>query len=197
MRSARRSDRVCLECRHPQNRDRVGRTARHVLDERRLERGVRELVHAQRAHERVTTDRIDPAAPARDDARLRSTEQLVAAEAHHVRARLEHLLNAWFGVQRSGRIRRGKTAAEVFDERQLEPVRQRREVGERCSLDEPFDAEVGRMHAQDCRGAVADRQCVVVQSRPVRRAHFAKLRARLRHHIRHAEAAADLDELGP
>ena len=71
----------------------------------------------------------------------------------------------------------------------------RREVGERSALDEPLDAEVGWMDAQNGRGAVADRQCVVVQSRPVCRAHFAQPRARLRHHIRHPEAAADLDQL--
>ena len=43
--------------------------------------------------------------------------------------------------------------------------------------------------------SLADRALVVGQPRAVRRADLDQPRARLRDHVRHAEAAADLDEL--
>ena len=51
------------------------------------------------------------------------------------------------------------------------------------------------MHAQDERRPVGDRGRVVGHARPVGRAHLAQPRARLRHDVRHAESAADLDQL--
>src|SRR5262249_59021501 len=57
-----------------------------VLLERRFERRIRQLVDAQRAHERVATDAIQRVVASGDDARLRTAEQLVAAAADDVRA---------------------------------------------------------------------------------------------------------------
>ena len=51
------------------------------------------------------------------------------------------------------------------------------------------------MHAQDERRPVADRRGVVGGAGPVRRADLAQHGARLRHHVGHAEAAADLHQL--
>ena len=57
-----------------------------ILRQRRLERGVGHLVHAQRAHQRMRADPIDQRRAADDDPGLRSAEELVAAEAAHVDA---------------------------------------------------------------------------------------------------------------
>jgi hypothetical protein len=48
--------------------------------------------------------------------------------------------------------------------------------------------------AQDERGALGDSGAVVGGAGLVRRPHLAQRRARLRHHIGHAEATADLDQ---
>ena len=69
------------------------------------------------------------------------------------------------------------------------------EIRQRRTFGEPFDAEIRRMDAQDQRGAFADRRRIVCAARLVRRAHLAQDRARLRHDVRDAEAAADLDQL--
>ena len=51
------------------------------------------------------------------------------------------------------------------------------------------------MDAEDQRRAVANRRRIIRRACLVGRPHLAQGRARLRHHIRDAEAAADLDQL--
>ena len=72
---------------------------------------------------------------------------------------------------------------------------ERDQLVERRPLGEAFDAEVRRVHAQERRRPIADRRRIVGGAGPVGRADLAQDRARLRHDVRHAEAAADLDQL--
>ena len=70
---------------HAQCGNFVERAAK-VCVERDFESGDRELVHAQRAEERIAADAFDEFAFAGDDAGLRAAEQFVAAEADDVDA---------------------------------------------------------------------------------------------------------------
>src|SRR4029079_11087305 len=104
-----------------------------VEEQRALERGEPELVDAQRAMERVAPKLLDERGVADDDARLRSAEQLVAAEADEVGAR---------GERRARRRLVGevdeRAGPEVVEERHAEA----RELRERRLLREADHAEV-------------------------------------------------------
>ena len=69
-----------------------------------------------------------------------------------------------------------------------------RQFRQRRLLGEPLDAEVGPVHPEEQRRVGADRLPVVVDPRAVGGADLAQPRARLRHHVGHAEAAADLHQ---
>ncbi len=86
-------------------------------------------------------------------------------------------------------------AAEILGNRHAERASDRNQLAERRTFCEALDAEVGWMDAQNQRGPLADRRGVVGGARPVGRAHLPEDRARLGHHVRHAEATANLDEL--
>ena len=163
-----------------------------MLDERRFQRGAGELVDPQRPQERVRPDAVELRAAAGDDARLRAAEELVAAERADRGAGRDALAHGRFFY--AGR-RVQTSAAEVLDHRQVEAPAQLGQLGQSRALGEPFDAEVRGVDAQEDRGAAADRGGVVGGPRPVGRAHLAQGGARLPEHVRHAEAAAYLDQL--
>ena len=71
---------------HPTHRHCRVRASGGVVDECRLERRVRHLVDAQRAHQRVAADAVDEYGAPHDDSGLRSAEEFVAAEAADVDA---------------------------------------------------------------------------------------------------------------
>ena len=99
-----RADLVGGHRQHPLHRHGLRRAAGGVLGERRLERGVGQLVDAQRAHQRVRADAVHQRRAADDDAGLRPAEQLVAAEAADVHAGGDRLLtDGSCGVSAIGR----------------------------------------------------------------------------------------------
>ena len=108
--SHRRSSSACAA------RDRRRRAARRVFDERRLERRVRHLVHAQRAHQRMPPDPLDERRAADDDAGLRTAEQLVAAEAADIDARRDRcrVPTARASASWIAGIRQQMSAAEIL-----------------------------------------------------------------------------------
>ena len=155
-----------------------------------LERRQRELVRPERALERVPAEPLDQLGAAREDPRLRAAEQLVAREAHDVGAG---------GEARRGRRlvadRRERARAEIVDERQPGPCRNRGELGESGLLGEPDDPEVGLVHAQDHGRLGAERALVVGDPRAVRRPDLDEPRSRAGEHVGDPEAVADLDQL--
>ena len=86
-------------------------------------------------------------------------------------------------------------AAQILHDRRGEAAAEGDELGKRRTFGEALDPEVGRVDAQNQRRLVADRRGVVGDPRAVGRAHFAQDRARLRHDVGNAEAAADLHQL--
>ena len=135
-----------------------------------------------------------------DDAGLRPSQQLVAAEAHDIDTRTDALLNRRLVRQRRN-VCSGRCGEKPLPRSSITGSEKRRpradELCQRRPFDETFNPEVRRVHAQDGAGRLADGQRVVGHARPVRGAYFAQPRARLRHHVRHAEAAANLDQLRP
>ena len=107
---------------HPQHRDlAAGALGIESEGERALERGERQLVRAQRALQRMPAQALDQVGAAGEDAGLRPAEQLVAREADEVGSRGE--------ARRGGRLvadRRERARAEIVDERQPGPLRERR-----------------------------------------------------------------------
>ena len=106
---------------HPQHRDLLRPV--EVERERALERGERQLVGAERAVERVAPQPLDEVGPAGDDPGLRAAEQLVAGEADEVGARGQRGGGRRLALDLDERAR-----AEVVDERQLVPPRDRRQL---------------------------------------------------------------------
>ena len=78
-----------------------------------------ELVDAHGAVHRVTPQLIDAGALAHHDAGLRSAQQFVAAERHHVDAAGDHLVDRRFVVQAVGLQINQRTAAQVLHDRQV------------------------------------------------------------------------------
>jgi hypothetical protein len=147
----------------------------------------------------MTPDDVQRRAAPGDDPRLRAAEQLVAAEADDVEARRDALRDDRLVAQRlRQRASLGPSqpaASEILGDGDVEPLPERDQLVERRALGEADDAEVRGMDAEDERGAIADRRRVVGRAGAVGRPHLAQDRARLRHHVGDAEAAADLDQL--
>ena len=94
-----------------------------VEQERPLERRQRQLVRPERPLERVAPQLLDEVGASGDDAGLRPAEQLVAREADEVGAGVEAGAGRRLAVERHERAR-----AEVVDERQPVPSRDRRQL---------------------------------------------------------------------
>ena len=197
---------------HPQHRDGLDGGSGRVVGQRAGQRGVGHLVHPQRPHQRVPADSLDERAAAEDDASLRPAEQLVAAHAQDVHT------GASCCPGRSARPAgtAAATAAPPAPRRRLPRRRSSRRSGFRCRGPRrpgtlwrrptatssssagcsvkpsivKFERCTRRMSAVRSR----DGRLVVGGARAVRRAHLAQDRARLRHHVGHAEPAADLHQ---
>ncbi len=145
---------------HLQDRHGVSAADRVVL-ERGLEGGIRQLVDAQRAHQRVTADLLEEGGTSRDDPGLRPPHQLVAAEAHDIGSLLEAVRDDGLVMQRFEMpIALGPSepaAAEILGNRHAELASDRNQLAERRTFCEALDAEVGWMDAQNQRGPLADR----------------------------------------
>ena len=161
-----------------------------VEEQRALERGEPELVDAQRAMQRMAPQPLDQVGAAEDDTGLRAAEQLVAAEADEVGALLERGARGRLVAEVDERA-----GAEIVEQRQLVPARDRGELAQRRALGEPDEAEVGLVHAQEQRRVCAGRRVVVGRARAVRRPDLDQARAGAFEHLGDAEAVADLDQL--
>src|SRR5436305_14650621 len=94
---------------------------------------------------------LDEICPARDDAGLRPADELVPREADEVGACRQRL-----ACRRLAGNLPESPGAEVVDERQLVPVRDRGQLGELRQLGEADDAEVRLVNAQEKRRLRAD-----------------------------------------
>ena len=158
-----RADRAAGERDHPQRPAR-SRAARpdEVLEQRGLERGIGQLVDAQRAHQRVRCGAGDSsAARPSDDARLRPAEQLVAAEADDVDAGGDASSTLHFALRARRRAPAAAPAEQCRCRGPRRPARRNRaaerdQLADRRALDEALDAEVRRVDAQDERRPLAD-----------------------------------------
>ena len=112
-RAGSRFDGVHVEREHPTHRHGLVGTASEVFDQRRFERGVGQLVNAERAHQGVSPERLDQRRASDEDPGLRAAEQLVAAEAHEIAPRGERRSHHRLVGQRGVEV----AAAEVFDHR--------------------------------------------------------------------------------
>ena len=173
---------------HAQHGDPLGRV--EIEAQRSLERRERQLVRAHRPLQRMAPQLLDEVGASDDDAGLRPAEQLVAREADEVGAGGERFLRRRLAGKLDERAR-----AQVVDERQPMPARDRGELFELRLLREADDAEVGLVHAQQQRRVRPDRLLVVLRPRAVRRPDLDEARAGPREHVGDAEAVADLDQL--
>src|SRR5581483_8154870 len=81
---------LALLVEHPEHGHLAQRTCGVEVEEQRpLERGEAELVDAERTVQRVAAEPLDEVGAPGDDSRLRTAEELVAAEADEVRAACE------------------------------------------------------------------------------------------------------------
>src|SRR5262249_23363699 len=113
---------------HAQHRDLL----RSLVEQRTqgpVERRERQLVDAQRARQRIASHALEQVPAPQRDARLRSAEQLVAAEDDQVRTLLESGLDQAFRNPVRAQIDEGAAAA-VLDEWQAPSLRDRREPRE-------------------------------------------------------------------
>ncbi len=97
-----------------------------AFDEGSFGCGAGEFVDAERTHQRVMAHRVDiQIAPARDEACLWPSEQLVTAERHDVRARAQACLHGrfvgqWCDALDERGLRFEEAAAEIFRDGDVE-----------------------------------------------------------------------------
>ena len=162
-----------------------------------VERGERHLVETQRARERVAAQRRDEIGAADDDPGLGAAEQLVAREAHEVRAEPEPRRRVGlFGQAHASQVHE-RGAAEVLEQRQPVLASDRRQRGQLHVGREAADLEVAAVHLEQQRRVRSDRAPVVLGMRPIRRPDFDEPGAGRFDHVRQPERAADLDQLAP
>ena len=149
-----------------------------------------QAVDPQRPRERVSPAGLDRRLATGEDARLRSSEQLVARERHEIGSGCQHLLR-----RRLVRCVEQRPGAEVGEQRHTVLVAQPAQLGEARRLREPDHAVVRGVHPEDRRRLGPDRALVVGPPRPVRRTHLDEASARLGEHVGDPEPVADLDEL--
>ncbi len=174
--SARRCDVGGGKANHAQRGDFVVGGA-EIGAERGFERGDGELVHAERAKERMAADFCDEIAFAGDDAGLRAAEKFVAAEHHDVRARFDAVANERLGDAVSGKIDEA-AGAEIFDERQIFSLRESGELLQRRLVGEAGDLEIRWVDAEEHACFFGDGVFVVGEARAIRGADFAQRRRR-------------------
>ena len=166
-----------------------------VQPERRFQGRDRELPAAQRPMQRVLGDLGQPDFLPDDETRLRSAEDLVAAEGHDVRAkrdtfRDERLLRQAVLAQVDERA-----APKIFHHRNAVRLADRHKLGERHFGGKADDAVVAGVDLQEQRGLVGDRLLVIRRMRAVRRPDLLEHGAALGHDLRNPEGAADLNQL--
>ena len=178
---------------HAEHRDRVLRASGPVLEQRAFERGIGQLVDAERAHERVRAQLVHERPPSQDETRLGSAEHLVAADAHDVHAGGDGRLHR--GLPRRRRVEIAR--AKVLSDGHVARAARGHQCFQRWPLRESLDPEVRGVHPQDQGGRRSGGRRIVGHARAIRGANLAEQRARLRHHIGHTETAADLHEFTP
>ena len=160
-----------------------------------MQRGKRHLVEPQRPRKRVLFDPFDVLPFADNQPRLRPAEQLVARKRRNVHTSVQTSLHRRLAADAKRFEVDDCPAAEVFNERQAVPMRDLRQFLPRYGFGKAHDAVVARMHLQKRSRLLADGGFIVAPVRLVRRADLAQRAAALRHDLRNAERAADLDEL--
>ena len=155
--------------------------------------------------QRMGRARGDQVGPAGDDAGLGTAEQLVAAEGHQRGAGGQRLAGRGLALQPrrwavgQPRARRVEQAGADVGDHGHRGV-ERRHLRHGRSLDEALDPVVGRVDLQDeghVGAGAGEGGLVVGAAGPVGGADVDEAGARLLHHLRHPEAAADLHALAP
>jgi len=130
-----------------------------------------------------------------DNASLGTAQELIAREADQVRAFGERFLHSGFMRQTIFGCIQKRTGAKIHHERQIVLVRQPGEVLEGRFFGETDNLEIGLMcHEQDAR-AFGDCLLKISEAHAVGGADLEQFGTGLLHHIRDAEAAADLHQL--
>src|SRR5205085_7347104 len=132
-----------------------------------------------------------------DEPGLRTAEQLVARERHHVGPGREYLRRRRLVLEAERRDVDEGTTAEVLDQRHAVTPGECGQLACLRARGEATDPEIARMDPQHRADVLVTRQraLVVAQVRAVRGADLEQPGAALLQDLGHAERAADLDQL--
>src|SRR6185503_157838 len=144
------------------------------------------------AHERMRAHRSDRRRPSNSEPRLRTAQELVAAECDDVGACGDRLPHRLFARETEARGVDEGAAAQVVDECDAALVSERPQRPVLWPRDESRELEVARVHAEDRAGPLGDRGRVVTNVGAVRGPDLDELRTGTAKHVRDAETAADL-----
>jgi len=158
-----------------------------------FERVQDQLVETQRAVERIPAQAGDEIGRARQQAGLRASQELVAAEGHQIGA-----LPQTGGGERlvdpiSAQIRHA-AAAQILVHRNPGLAAEGHQILERRARGETGHAEIAGMDAEQQARALADGRAVVFDAGAVGGADLAERGTGVRHDFGDAKAVADLDQ---
>ena len=180
----------------PQRRQPLGEKFRGAIQRQyRLQGGERQLAHPQGALERIPAQLADQIAAADEQPRLRSAEQLVAAEGDQIRPRRHGFAHRRFPGQLPARQVQQRAAAEIHCHRHGVRAAELDELRQRDTLGEAADGVVAGVDLHQQGGARTQGCGVIREVGAIGGAHFDELGARAPHDVGKPERAADLDEL--
>ena len=130
-----------------------------------------------------------------EDPRLRAAEELIARAGDRVRARADGGLQRRLAVDAKRLKVEKAAAAEVLEKRQAAGMGERGELLSARALGEADDAVVAGVDLHQRAGMLADGGGIIRGAGLVGRADLAQRRAAGGHDLRHAKAAANLDQL--
>ena len=160
-----------------------------------FQRGKGHFIRSQRALKRVLLQTGNHRLLTNDNPRLRTTQQLIAGEAHQTDSRRDHLLRHRLFRQTILAQVNQRTTAQISHHRNPRFAANRRQSGLIDGRREALDAVIAGMDLHQQPGILIHGLTIIFRMGAVGGADFMQDTTRLAHHIGNTECTADLHQL--
>ena len=168
--------------------------ALHIREKRSFQRGIDELVHAQRPEQGIRTHARDQFWAPAEQSRLRAAQQFVAAVSDDIDAGAQTVKHSHLAADSERLQIHQRAAAQILHKRQAMFPGHRDQFGRGSLFRESGNLEIRAVHPQNESRVLVDALLVIGNPRTVRCAHLAQNRSRLRHHVRNAKRSTNLHQ---
>ncbi|MNS85661.1 hypothetical protein D3C72_1195340 [compost metagenome] len=166
-----------------------------IEPQRGVQRSEGHFISAQGAFQRVLLELRNQFTFTNHNSGLWATEQFVAGEAHQAHACGDHLLRHRLFRQTVETQIHQRTAAQIGNDRHVQFAANLRQLRLFHRFGKAFNVIVAGVDFHQQRGVFVNRRAIIFRMRAVGGPDFMQLAARLTHHVRNAERAANLHQL--